>query len=69
MRVLPEADLMEIQNLTRKLFRQRSVDSCPEPASAEQIFSDLKTSREQITEGKSKEMGQAIAGIRKKYGL
>ncbi len=69
LKVLPEADLMEIQNFTRKLFQRRSADNCFHSVSAEQIFSDLETSRKQISEGKSKEMGQAIDGIRRKYGL
>ena len=69
MEVLPEADLLEIQNFTKKLFRLRNVNSCFQPVSEEKILDDLATSRNQIAEGKYKEMGQAIEGIRKKYGL
>ena len=69
MKVLPEADLLEIQNFTKKLFRLRNVNSCFQPKRKKKILDDLATSRKQIAEGKSKEMGQAIEGIRKKYGL
>lgn len=69
MRVLPEADLVEIQNFTKKLFQLHNVDNHLPHVSEERILGDLEISRQQIAEGNAKEMGQAIGGIRKKYGL
>lgn len=67
--VLPEADLVKIQDFTRKLFRQRGA-ACPfQPKSREEIYSDLEISRQQAAEGKCQEMGQALAEISEKYGL
>ena len=40
MEVLPEADLLEIQNFTKKLFRLRNVNSCFQPVSEEKILYD-----------------------------
>lgn len=43
---------------------------CPfRKLSEEEILNDLEISRRQIAAGETKEMGQAIEGIRKKYGL
>lgn len=69
MEMLPEADLMKIQNFTKKLFNLHNADSLFKPLSEEDILSDLEISRNQIAQGKCKEMGQAIEGIREKYGL
>lgn len=67
--VLPEADLVKIQDFIKKLFRQRGA-SCPfQPKSQEEIYRDLEISRQQVVEGKCQEMGQALAEISEKYGL
>ena len=69
MKVLPEADLIKIQEFISKLFRQR-VAECPFPAkSREEIYKDLEISRQQAAEGQCQEMGQALEEIRVKYGL
>ena len=68
MKVLPETDLLEIQKLTKKLF-QRSTE-CPfPPKNRDEIYRDLELSRQQVTEEKCQEMGQALTEIRFKYGL
>ena len=68
-KILPEADLEEIQIFAKKLLQKRNV-GCPFALkSKEDIYKDLEISRQQIDDGKCKEMGQAIEGIRKKYGL
>lgn len=69
MEVLPESDLIEIQNFTKKLYMLRNADSPFHPLSEDDILNDLQISREQIAQGKYKEMGQAIEEIRHKYGL
>lgn len=69
MEALPEADLIEIQNFTKKLYMLRNSESPFRPLTGEEILADLQISREQIAQGKCKEMGQAITEIRRKYGL
>ena len=67
--VLPEADLLEVQQFAKRLFTLRS-DKRPFPLkSREEIYKDLEISRQQVAEGKCQEMGQALAEIREKYGL
>lgn len=68
-KVLPEADLAKVQNFTRKLLPQCDT-GCPFPLkSKEDIYKDLKFSRQQAAEGNCQDMGQALAEIRTKYGL
>lgn len=69
MEVLPESDLIEIENFTKKLYMLRNSESPFHPLTEEEILNDLQISREQIAQGKCKEMGQAIEEIRNKYGL
>lgn len=69
MEVLPESDLIKIQNFTQKLYMHRNADSPFEPLNEEDILNDLRISREQTAQGQRKEMGQAIEEIRHKYGL
>lgn len=69
MEMLPEADLVKIHNFTKKLFNLHNTDNPLKPLSEEDILRDLEISRNQIAQGKCKEMGQAIEGIREKYGL
>lgn len=69
MEALPEADLIEIQNFTKKLYMLRAAESPFRSVTGEEILNDLQISREQVAQGRCKEMGQAIEGIRKKYGL
>lgn len=68
MEALPEADLIEIQNFTKKLYMLRNNKSPFRPLTEEDIINDLSVSREQVAQGKCREMGQAIEGIRRKYG-
>ncbi len=69
MEALPESDLIEIQNFIKKLHILRSAESPFRPLTEDEIMNDLSVSREQIAQGKCREMGQAIEGIRRKYGL
>lgn len=67
--VLPEADLLEVQQFAKRLFTLRSDKQPFPPKSREEIYRDLEISRQQATEGKCQEMGQALAEIREKYEL
>lgn len=68
-KVMPEADLAEVQNFARKLLQRRDA-GCPFPLkSREDIYKDLAVSQRQAAEGKCQDMGQAIAEIKAKYGL
>lgn len=75
-KVLPEADLVKVQDFTKKLCRIREDEAADEavgrflkPMSREDIYRNLEISRQQIAEGKCQEMGEALAEIREKYGL
>ena len=60
-KVMPEADLAEIQNFARKLLQRRDV-GCPFPLnSREDIYKDLEVSRRQIQNGEYQEAGEFIA--------
>ncbi len=76
MKTLPEVDLVKIQDFTKKLFQRRECEAADEavggflkPKSAEDIYRELEISRQQAAEGKCQEMGEALAEIRRKYGL
>ena len=54
MQTLPEADLIKIQNFTKKLSKRRELETADEavgkflpPKSREDIYRDLETSRQQ----------------------
>ena len=76
MKSLPEADLIKIQDFTKKLSKRHELETADEavgrflpPKSREDIYRDLEISRQQVAEGKCQEMGEALAEIRAKYGL
>lgn len=68
-KVMPEADLAEIQNFARKLLQRRD-EGCPYPLkSREDIYKDLEVSRRQIQNGEYQEASDFIAEVRKEYGI
>lgn len=67
--VLPEADLIKIQEFTKKLFRQRGAEYSFASKSREEIYADLEVSRQQVAKGQCQEMGEALAEIKLKYGI
>ena len=68
-KVMPEADLAEIQNFARKLLQRRDA-GCQFPLkSREDIYNDLEVSRQQIQNGEYQEAGAFIAEVRKEYGI
>lgn len=57
-KVMPEADLAEVQNFARKLLRRRDA-GCPFPLkSREDIYKDLEVSRQQIQNGEYQKAGE-----------
>ena len=73
---LPEADLLKIQDFTRKLSKRHELEAADEavgkflpPKSLEDIYSDLEISRQQAAEGKYQEAGEFLAELRTEYGI
>ncbi len=76
MKTLPEADLIKIQDFTKKLSKRHELESADEavgrflpPKSREDIYRDLEISRQQATEGKYQEAGEFLAELRAEYGI
>lgn len=70
MKTLPEADLIKIQNFTKKLFKRRELEASDEavgrflkPMSSEDFMRDIETAERQFAEGEYQEMGEAIDEI------
>lgn len=67
--VLPETDLLKIQDFTTKLFRQRKTE-CPFPAlSEDDIIKRAKRSEQQIANGECKNAKEFLAELRREYGI
>lgn len=76
MKTLPEADLIKIQDFTEKLSKHHELEAVDEavgrflpPKSREDIYRDLKVSRQQAAEGKYQEAGEFLAELRVEYGI
>lgn len=81
MRLLPETDLLEIQELTVKLFqRHRGSEMTDEeadeaagkflkPKLGEDIYRELEISRQHAAEGKYREAGEFLGELRTEYGI
>lgn len=68
-KVLPEADLAEIQNFAKKLIARREVN-CPFALkSREDIYRDLETAHQQVAAGEYQDAGEFLAEVRKEYGI
>ena len=68
-KVLPEADLAEIQNFAQSLLQRHNAD-CPFALkSKEDIYKDLEISRQQIARGDYQDAGKFIMEVRKEYGI
>lgn len=70
MKTLPEADLLKVQEFTKKLFRRHELEAADEavakflgPKSAEDIYRDLEISRKQAEVGAYQEMEEALDEI------
>lgn len=70
LKTLPEADLIKIQDFTKKLSKRHELEVTDEavakflgPKSAEDIYRDLERSRKQAEAGEYQEMGEALDEI------
>lgn len=66
MEVLPEADLLKIQNFTENLFRLREHETDNEvgrflkPMTKDDFLRDIEIAEQQFASGECQEMGEAI---------
>lgn len=68
-RILPEADLAEVQKFAKKLLQKREAN-CPFALkSREDIYKDLEISHRQIASGEYQDADEFLAGVKKEYGL
>lgn len=68
-KVLPEADLAEVQKFAKKLLQQRNAE-CPFALkSKDAIYKDLEKSRQQIADGNYQDAREFIVEVRKEYGV
>lgn len=68
-RILPEADLDEIQNFAKKLIQKREAN-CPFALkSREDIYKDLEIAHLQIASGEYQDADEFIVGVKKEYGI
>lgn len=67
--VLPEADLIKIQDFAQKLFHQHKT-ACPfSPLSGEDILKSARKSEQQIANGEYKDAGEFLTELRQEYGI
>lgn len=67
--VLPETDLIKIQNYTRSLFKQRGAEH-PFPLLGEKdIIEIAETSERQIAGGECKNAKEFLSELRQEYGI
>lgn len=67
--VLPETDLIKIQDYARSLFKQRGAE-CPFPLlSEEDIIKIAETSERQIVNGECKNAKDFLSELRQEYGI
>lgn len=68
-RILPEADLAEIQNFAKKLIQRREAN-CPFALKGhEDIYQDLGAAHRQIASGECQDANEFITEVKKEYGL
>jgi len=68
-KILPEADLVEIQNVAKKLLQKHNT-ICPFALkSKEDIYKDLEISRQQIAKGDYQDAREISVEVRKEYGI
>lgn len=69
LKVLPEADLVEIQHFAQKLLQRRTASGSLVPKSREDIYAELENSRQQILDGNYQDAEEFIAEVRSEYGI
>lgn len=76
MKTLPEADLIKIQDFTKKLSQRHELEAADEAVgrflplkSQEDIYKDLETSRKQIEMGQCSSAEEVFNGLEQRYGF
>lgn len=76
MEALPETDLLEIQNLTVKLFQRHKVETPDEavgrflkPMSREDFMRDIEIAEQEIADGKSRNANEVFNELEHRYGI
>lgn len=76
MKALPETDLAEIQNLTRKLFQRhecetadKAVSKFLKPMSRADFMNDIETAEQEIVNEKYRPAEEVWNELERKYGL
>ena len=67
LRVMPEADVRIIFEMTKKLFDD--IASPFAPVSKKQILQDVDVSSRQVEQGNTQDTAEAIRELKTKYGL
>ncbi|MDO5328307.1 MAG: hypothetical protein Q4G00_16580 [Clostridia bacterium] len=67
LRVMPEADVRVIFEMTKKLFDDKASPFAP--VSKKQILQDVDVSSRQIEQGNTQDTAEAIRELKTKYGL
>lgn len=76
METLPEADLMKIQDMIRKLFRQReheaadsAVGKMLQPMSRSDFLNDIEAAEKDIASGMCRNADEVFDGLERRYGF
>lgn len=69
LRSLPEAELLTIYDLTRRLYIKQNKDVELKVMTEEEILDKLDTSRKHADEGRVMDADVAVSKLREKYGL
>lgn len=76
MKTLPEADLLKIQDFTKKLSKRHELESADEavgrflpPKSREDIYRDLEKSRKQAEAGEYRNAEEVFDELEQRYGF
>lgn len=74
--VLPEADLIEIQKITKKFFKRHECEMADhvvgeflKPMSEKDFLKDIEVAEKQFAAGEYQEMKEAIDEICREYGI
>lgn len=67
--VMPEDARIKVYEFTQQLFTARKPGTPFTPISASQVLSDLAESRQQVAEGKGRDMNQALQEMGKMHGF
>lgn len=76
MKALPEADLLEIQSFTRKIFQLRESEAADKavgtflkPMSREDFMQDIAIAEQEIADGKYRPADEVFNELERRYGL